>query len=229
MNDYKIYYRYSYKYRLLYCLMINYYRSYYANIKFKSNVLVLGTCKKELMKSYDEIYTTISNFTVYDIITLKKFISFYDNQLKDLFENLENKNISYGRIISDIKKAYVPNKGTYLQCKYSESYKKLPKDKSIVFMELKDSEQVNKKYLIRDIYIPEYFSIDDKNANDAESLCYTLRLYVKEFIKSKDILKENNISETDFMTLSIFLNSDNGLLIEDELRYIIRNNDEDDE
>ena len=91
MEDFRIYDRFSYKYRLLYCLMLNYYRNFYADNKFKGKVLVIGTCRKEWIKNYDKLYCTIQKYRKEDILTLKKFICFYDKQLKLLFDKLEDK------------------------------------------------------------------------------------------------------------------------------------------
>ena len=118
MDEFKVYSRLSYKYRLLYCLILNYYRGYYADNKLKSKVLVLCTTKKELTENYDLLYSTIKDFKTEDIITLRKFITFYDKQLKQLFENIDDKGIRYGTIIKDIKQEYTSNKSVYKKYRY---------------------------------------------------------------------------------------------------------------
>ena len=61
MDEFKVYSRLSYKYRLLYCLILNYYRGYYADNKLKSKVLVLCTTKKELTESLTEAIEKLSD------------------------------------------------------------------------------------------------------------------------------------------------------------------------
>ena len=217
MEDFRIYDRFSYKYRLLYCLMLNCYRNYYADNKFKGKVLVIGTNRKELIKNYERLYTTIKKYRREDILTLKKFICFYDKQLKLLFEKLDEKNIKYEKIINDIKEEYIPSKSIYKKLKFGYDNSRFPQDKNIIFMELGDVERIYEKYLIRDIFIPEDFSLDDKSSNDANSLCRVIELYVKDIRKTKEILSINNTNEIEFLTLSIFLNTSNGLKIEDEV------------
>lgn len=217
MENFKIYNRFSYKYRLLYCLMINCYRNYYADNKFNGKILVIGTCRKELIKNYDKLYYTIQKYRKEDIVTLKKFICFYDKQLKLLFDKIDDKNISYEQIINDIKREYITNRGIYQKFQYSYGKTKIPKDKNIIFMELSDIGNVYDKYLIRDMFIPEEFSFGKENNNKVNELCRMIRIYVKDIIRTKDILLKNNANQPDFLSLSIFLNSSNGLDIEDEV------------
>ena len=138
MNDFRIYDRFSYKYRLLYCLMLNYYRNYYADNKFKGKVLVIGTNRKELIKNYERLYTTIEKYRKEDIITLRKFRCFYDKQLTLLFEKLDDKNIKYETIINDIKEEYIPSKSIYKKLKFGYDNSRFPQEKNVIFMELSD-------------------------------------------------------------------------------------------
>lgn len=217
MDDFRIYDRFSYKYRLLYCLMLNYYRNFYADNKFKGKVLVIGTCRKELIKNYDKLYSTILKYKKEDIITLKKFICFYDNQLKLLFDKLDDKSIDYEQLINNIKKEYTPNKSIYRKLKFGCDNSKFPLDKNIIFMELNDTDRIFEKHLIRDIFIPESFSLEDDTGNDTDALCRIIKLFVLSIRKTKEILLRNNASETEFLSLSVFLNTTNGLNIEDEV------------
>lgn len=222
MELFKTYDRFNYKYRLLYCLMLNYYRNNYADNKFKGKILVICSCKKELIKNYDKIYFTIKRFKSQDIETLKKFISEYDFQLKKLFDKLDNKNISYEKIIRDLKKEYIQSKSTYKQYWGKESYNVLPEDKNIIFMEQCSVENIYNKYLVRDIFIPEYYSMDDSKAQSSRSLCYPIECFVRDIMKTKDILKINNADEPEFLSLSVFIDSDNSLDIEDEIETLLQ-------
>lgn len=217
MDEFKIYSRLSYKYRLLYCLMLNYYRGYYADNKLKSKVLVLCTTKKELTESYDLLYSTIKEFKAEDIITLRKFITFYDKQLKQLFENIDDKGIKYGTIIKDIKQEYTPNKSVYKKYKYNGDSEKIPKDINVVFMQLNDADAISNRHLIRDIFIPQHISLNNDIDSNCNELCRVIRIYVKELMKTKSILKNNNATETDFLSLNIFLDSNDDVAIEDEV------------
>lgn len=222
MDDFKIYDRFSYKYRLLYCLMLNYYRNYYADNKFKGKVLVIGTCRKELIKNYDKLYTIIQKYRKEDILTLKKFICFYDKQLKLLFDKLDDKNIDYGQFINNIKKEYTTNKSIYMKLKYGCDNSKFPQDKNIIFMELDDTDRIFEKHLIRDIFIPEDFSLEDKESNDVNKLCRIIKIFALSIRKTKEILLRNNAKETEFLSLSIYLNTTDGLNIEDEVYAQLR-------
>ena len=222
MDDFRIYDRWSYKYRLLYCLMINYYRNHYADNKFKGKILVIGTCRKELIKNYDKLYYTIKKYRKEDILTLKKFICFYDNQLQLLFEKIDDKDISYEKVINDIKNEYIDSKSIYRKLKYNRDNTKLPQDKNIIFIELNDVDNILEKHLIRDMFIPENFSLEDNNNNNANELCRIIRLYVNNIRKTKEILARNNAAQTEFLSLSVFLNSSDGLDMEDEVYNQLR-------
>lgn len=217
MDEFKVYSRLSYKYRLLYCLILNYYRGHYADNKLKSKVLVLCTTKKELTESYDLLYSTIKEFKTEDIITLRKFITFYDKQLKQLFENIDDKGIRYGTIIKDIKQEYTSNKSVYKKYKYNGDSDKISKDINVVFMQLNDADAIPNRHLIRDIFIPQHISLNNDIGSDCNELCRVIRIYVKELMKTKSILKSNNATETDFLSLNIFLDSNDDVAIEDEV------------
>lgn len=228
MDDFKTYGRFTSKYRLLYCLLLNHYRSYYANNKFKGKILVLGKDKKELMECYDEIYSTIREFKVEDLLTLRKFISWTDKQLKQLFANLDNEGISFAKIIEDIKSEYIPSKSEYKKYKVGESEWSLKTNKNLVFIETNDAVYITNKHLVREIYVPTIFTSHTLN-EDKSNLAYTLHKYVKEILKTKSILKNNNAHETDFLSLSIFINSDAGLDLEDKINIYLDNEAEFDE
>lgn len=230
MDEFKVYDRFSYKYRLLYCLMLNYYRNRYADNKFKGKIMVVGSCKKELIRSYDEFYSTLKNFTQEDIKILRRFISSYDEQLKMLFSKIHEKHISYKSIINDIKEEYTVNQSMYYQFSYRENTKKVPNDINVIFIEMSEIGRLLDKHVFREIFIPEYYSLSDKNANNGSTLCYAMKSLVKEIYKTKEVLNSNNAQETDFLSLSIYLNSYDGLDIEDEIITLVKDdNFEDDE
>ena len=99
-------------------------------------------------------------------------------------------------------------------------------------MELNDTDRIFEKHLIRDIFIPENFSLEDDDGNDTAALCRIIKLFVLSIRKTKEILLRNNANETEFLSLSVFLNTPNGLNIEDEVISQIRlsepDEDEDD-
>ena len=228
MDNFKTYGRFTSKYRLLYCLLLNYYRSYYANNKFKSKILVLGKDKKELMECYDEIYSTIREFKVEDLFTLRKFISWTDKQLKQLFANLDNEGISFAKIIEDIKSEYIPSKSEYKKYKVGESEWSLKPNKNLAFIETSDATNITNKHLVREIFIPTPFTLAD--LKDGKSILgYILYTYAKEILKTKSILKNNNAHETDFLSLSIFINSNAGLDLEDKINDYLDNEEDFDE
>ena len=72
------------------------------------------------------------------------------------------------------------------------------------------------------MFIPENFSLEDNNNNNANELCRIIRLYVNNIRKTKEILVRNNAAETEFLSLSVFLNSSDGLDMEDEVYNQLR-------
>ena len=74
MRTLQLHYKYSYKYKLLYCLLLNYYRRCYSKNKFKGVIAVACFKRPILMNHYEMFFKTINEFTVDDIHTLRKFI-----------------------------------------------------------------------------------------------------------------------------------------------------------
>lgn len=215
-NFLEIYYKWNYKYRLLYCLMLNYYRNHYANSKFQGKILVICSNKNELTEAYDQLYSTISSFTADDIEALKKFVDRNDEGLKQLFECLGKQNVYFDTIIEEIKREFVPKRALYKQCVYGDK-ETFTNEQNIVFMEFKDVNQLYEKHLVRELFVPEYFNVRKQNNSACNDLCNILTKYSREIIKTKNVLKSNNAIETEFLSLNVFVNSDDGLEFKDEV------------
>ena len=213
--DFDIFYRLSYKYRLLYCLMINYYRNYYSDNKFTGKILVLCTNRKETMHCYEKMYSTVRSFKEKDIFTLKKFLTFYDVQLKELYDVLDRKHIGYKKIINDIKAEYTPNKSAYINSKRN-SLINILSDKNVLFMEFSNSKNIYEKHLIKEIFIPERYELDYDKYPVGE-MCSTIEIYIREVKKVKEVLNSTATPEPEFINLNVFLNTSDGLDICDAI------------
>lgn len=215
MNDFDVYDRLPYKLRLLYCLMLNYYRNYYSNRKMAGKVLVLSTSRKMVIYNFQKMYYTISHFQKKDILTLKKFTTFYDKQLKQLFTEIDNKNIGYNKVIKDIKREYTPYKSLYINLP-KKSLVKIPQENNIIFMEFYNSDNIYDKHLIKEVFIPERFELDyDKYP--IRTLIKSVEVYIRETKKAKEVLESASSTGLEFINLSIFLNSNSELEICDEI------------
>ena len=102
MRTLQIHYEYNYKHKLLDCLLLNYYRRYYSKLKFKGVIAVACFKRSALMSHYEIFYNTINELKVDDIKTLRKFIYKKDDILETLFEELDNNDISYIKILDEI-------------------------------------------------------------------------------------------------------------------------------
>ena len=215
MRTLQLHYKYSYKHKLLYCLLLNYYRRCYSKNKFKGVIAVACFKRPILMNHYEMFFKTINEFTVDDIHTLRKFIFKYDDVLKTLFEEMDNNDISYISMLDGIKEIYRKDKSIYCDSFiYKESM--IPKDKNIMFLEIQSLLEVNDKYLIKDIFIPEFcskFSIK----NNSNSLITMLINYIDEFRKMKEILKVHGIINDNLSNLNLFIETDDGMLLLDEV------------
>lgn len=216
MNELNIYDRWNYKYRLLYCLMLNYYRNHYADNKFKGKVLVLCTSKKRLMDEYDKLYSTIRCFTVEDVKTLYGFIGRHDKELKQLFEDLEEHNVYFDYLIQGIKKEYISERATYKECIYGD-VEHFPSGKNITFINFEDVDLIYDKHLVREMFIPEHFNMRRHPDSNCNELCNILTKYTREITKAKAILKSNNAQETEYLSLNVFINGEDGLAFIDEV------------
>ena len=84
-------------------------------------------------------------------------------------------------------------------------------------MQLNDADEIPNRHLIRDIFIPQNISLNNEIGSVYNELCRVILIYVKELMKTKSILKSNNATETDFLSLNIFLDTNNAVAIEDEV------------
>ena len=221
MRTLQLHYKYSYKHKLLYCLLLNYYRRCYSKNKFKGVIAVACFKRPVLMNHYEMFFKTINEFTVDDIHTLRKFIFKYDDVLKTLFEEMDNNDISYISMLDGIKEIYRKDKSIYCDSFiYKESM--IPKDKNIMFLEIQSLLEVNDKYLIKDIFIPEFcskFAVKDNSS----SIVTMLIEYTEEFVKMKDTLKNHSLDIDKLSNLNVFIEIDDGMLLVDEVYESINN------
>ena len=63
MRTLQLHYKYSYKHKLLYCLLLNYYRRCYSKNKFKGVIAVACFKRPVLMNHYEMFFKTINEFT----------------------------------------------------------------------------------------------------------------------------------------------------------------------
>jgi len=219
MRALQVHYHYNYKHKLLYCLLLNYYRRKYSKIKFKGVIAVTCFKRKSLMNHYEMFFKTIKELKEDDIKTLRDFTYKYDNVLKTLFEELDNSDISYRQILFEIKKTYT--KDNALCCnEFDSECPSIPKNKFIIFTEIESLSNLYDKYLIKDIFIPENctkFNIKD----NTRSIISVLLQYTEEFIKMKKILSSHGIINDDLSNLNVFIETDEGMLIVDEVYVCI--------
>lgn len=225
MDVLDIHYKYDYKGRLLYMLLLNYYRKYYSDNRFNGKVVVACSTTSRLMKDYDIFYNTINLLTVSDIIKLNNFTYFYDKQLKLLFKKLREKNVSYDKLIKGIKEEYTKDKSLYYD-DLCDNHHNLPSDKNVIFVEVNNLVQIYSKYLIRDIFIPEKQYVSQLERQHG-GLYFVLSEYVEEFIKMINILKAHTNIQDDFLKLNLFIDTDKGIDIIDKVNS--RTRDEEDE
>ena len=215
MRTLQIHYKYNYKHKLLYCLLLNYYRRYYSKTKFKGVIAVACFKRSALMNHYEIFYNTIDEFTIEDIHTLRKFIYKRDDILETLFEELDNNNISYIKILDEIKNTYTKDKSMYCD-EFNCEEPSITKDKNVIFTGIESLIELYDKYLIKDIFIPEFcskFSIK----NNSNSLITMLINYIDEFRKIKEILKVHGIISDNLSNLNLFIECDDGMLLLDEV------------
>lgn len=201
MEYFDVFGRLTYKFNVLYILMLNFYRTLYSDNK-SSKILILCENRRKLIKNYEKIYTIIRELKPKDILTLKKFICFYDKQLQQLFSIFDDKGISYSKIIRDIKQLYTEEKAIYINPKRNTSIN-VPRDKSLIFTEFSNAGHIYDKHLVKEIFVAQEITSETSNI-----LCTLLTPFVKDIIKEKDILSFNGSTSREFTNLSIFINSE---------------------
>jgi len=220
MRTLQIHYEYNYKHKLLYCLLLNYYRRYYSKTKFKGVIAVACFKRPSLTNHYEMFYNTIKELTIEDIKTLRKFIYKRDDILETLFEELDNNDISYIKIVNDIKNIYTKDNSMYCDV-FNYEEPSIPKDKNVIFSRIESLNQLYDKYLIKDIFIPEFCSKTTIKSN-SNSIITMLINYINEFRKMKEILKVHGIINDELSNLNLFIETDDGMLLVDEVyEYII--------
>lgn len=203
MEYFDVFGRFTYKFNVLYILMLNYYRTLYSvNKSSNGKILILCDNRKELIKNYEKIYTIIRKLKSKDIHTLKNFICFYDKQLQQLFSIFDDKGISYSKIISNIKQLYTEEKAIYINPKRNTPIN-VPRDKNLIFTEFSNAVHIYDKHLVKEIFVAQ-----DINSETSNSLCTLLTSFAKDIIKEKDILSFNGSTSREFTNLSIFINSE---------------------
>ena len=91
-----------------------------------------------------------------------------------------------------------------------------------MFLEIQSLLEVNDKYLIKDIFIPEIcskFAVKDNSS----SIVTMLIKYTEEFIKMKDTLKNHSLDIDKLSNLNVFIEIDDGMLLVDEVYESINN------
>lgn len=215
MRTLQIHYKYNYKHKLLYCLLLNYCRRSYSKTKFKGVIAVACFKRPALMNHYEMFYNTIKELTVDDIKTLRKFVCKRDDILETLFEELDNNDISYIKILDDIKTTYTKDKS--LCCdEFNCEEPSIPKDKNAIFTEIESLIELYDKYLIKDIFIPEFCTKAAIKSNSS-SLITMLINYIEEFRKMKEILRVHGIINDNLSNLNLFIETDDGMLLLDEV------------
>ena len=195
-NDYfKFYYKYDYKYRLLLCLLSNWYSKNCAKNKINSKVVVVSSSMSNLTREHDIILKTIKNFTVEDLIILKKFTSRYATRLQDMFKNIENNGISYDRIIKEIKQDYSTTDKCTCYDEYLYVSKKNEEDKNIIFIRNWRLAEVCDKYMVRNIFITDTYTMHQLTSTRCDGLIEGLKSFVNSYNRTRDII--NNISHID--------------------------------
>lgn len=204
MEYFDVFGRLTYKFNVLYMLMLNYCRTLYSDNKSSNGTKILILCenRRDLIKNYEKIYTIIRKFKPKDIYTLKKFICFYDKQLQQLLSKFDDKGISYSEIIRNIKQLYTEDKSIYINPRRNISIN-IPRDKNLVFTEFSNAGRIYDKHLVKQIFIAQKINSETSNI-----LCTLLTPFVKDIIKEKDILSFNGSTSREFTNLSIFINSE---------------------
>ena len=204
-RDFRLVYDYNFKFSLLLCTILNYYRKRYATNQLNSKILVLGSSKKELIKLYDRLFINIRYFNKRDLSILKQFMRTRDKFENELYNKIIMKGVDSEELLNGIEKEYAnEDKAIFIDPKQN-NLKDIPIECNIIFMEFDKAKYLKDKHLIKEIFVVEQI---ESNTPICRLLCNVVEDFIKETTKSKKVLQSNNINEDELSKLSIFINSE---------------------
>lgn len=211
-RDFRLVYDYNFKFNLLLCTILNFYRKHYATNQLNSKILILGSSKKELIKLYDRIFFFIRSFIKRDLSILKQFMRTQDKFENELYNKIIMKCVDSEELLNGIEKEYSEDKAIFISPRH---LKDIPIECNIIFMEFDKAKYLKDKHLIKEIFVAEQIESDTPICR---SLCNVIEDFIKATTKSKKVLQSNNINEDELSKLSIFINSESsGLDIWDKI------------
>lgn len=211
-------YTYDYKYRLLLCLLNNYYINKLADNKIKSFVVIAASSQNKLMKDYDIIFKIIKELKVEDLDTLRKFISRRNRKILELFE--EN-NYTDENIIDELKKDYSIENSSYMKNYDDENH--FDKNIKMVFVENDKLRHIYDKHLVRDIFLTEAYDRRMYEYGTKTNYIFgAIVEYVTRYKEVKNIVKDVtgiNLQEDKNYRLNLYMQSDSESInyLEDEI------------
>lgn len=217
MDYIEFYYTYDYKYRLLLCLLNNYYINKLADKKIKSFVVITALSQNKLMKEYDNIFKIIKKLKVEDLDTLRKFIS---RKKSKIFELFEENNYTDEKIIDELKKDYTIENSSYL--KYYDDENHFDKSIKMVFVENDKLRNIYDKHLVRDIFLSEAYDRRMYQFGKTNHIFGAIIEYITRYKEVKNIVKDVtgiNLQEDKNYRLNLYMQSDSENInyLEDEI------------
>ena len=222
MNYVRIYYKLSFKYRLLLCLLNNYYLNHYAKNKINSKIVVSSPDESKLMRDYEIIFNVIKNLKIEDLITLRKFIPKHQIEIIKIFDELKKQDIDYSKIIDDIKKEYVEDNSIYYNdyCddyEYDYDLKKnsITEDTKILFLENSYLKEVYNKHLIRNVFSTDNYSICRMRSGSNNEFLGTLTSYALKYKKINNIVRDItsiNLEDDSYYCLNLYLEANDDVI-----------------
>jgi len=210
-------YTYDYKYRLLLCLLNNYYINKLADNKIKSFVVIAASSQNKLMKDYDIIFKIIKELKVEDLDTLRKFIS---RRKSKVFELFEENNYTDENIIEELKKDYTIDNSSYMKNYDDENH--FDKNIKMVFVENDKLRLIYDKHLVRDIFITDTYDRRMYQYGKTNHIFGALVEYITKYKEVKNIIKDVigiNLQEDKNYRLTLYMQSDSESInyLEDEI------------
>lgn len=229
MNYVRIYHKLNFKYRLLLCLLNNYYLNHFAKNKINSKIVVSASDESKLMKDYEIIFSIINDLKTEDLVTLRKFMPKHQIEVIKIFDELKKQDIEYSKIIEDIKKEYVEDNSIYYN-DYCDDYdydydlkkNNITEDTKILFLENSYLKEVYNKHLIRNVFSTENYSMYKMRSGNNNGFLGTLTSYALKYKKINNIIKDVtgiNLEDDDYYCLNVYLEADDNVVsfIEEDL------------
>ena len=210
MDYIEFYYGLDYKYMVLTTILNNYYLSNYSKNKFNSKILVLGKNDNSLMSEYDRFFKIIDSLNVNDIKTLIKFQKRNSSKISKLYKRLKDNNLNDEKIIKDLKNNYTRDKSQYYT-EYAYNVNNTSDDKNIIFISLDDIESLYDSYMVRDIFVSDYFTEMDIRLGKNNYLLGRIEYLTEKLTKTKDIVKRLtniDLTENNDFKLNIHIKGD---------------------